>query len=310
MVEDIITALSRIRWLFVIARNSSFTYKGRAVDVKQVGRELGVRYVLEGSVRKAGEPGAHHRAADRCRDRRASVGGSLRRRARRYLRAAGSGDRRASSARSRRSSSRPRSSARKRKPTESLDAYDYYLRGMANLHRGTREAIDEALPLVQPGARARPEFRVGLCDGGVVPFLAQGQRLDDRSPSRRSPRARAWPAGPSSWAGTMRSRSRAAGMRSPISPATSTAASPCSTGRSCSIPTSRLPGSSADSCGVWHGEPDGAIEHFARAMRLSPLDPEIYRMQAGTGGGASVRRALRRRVVVGGESRSGICRAS
>ena len=54
MVEEIITALSRIKWLFVIARNSTFTYKGRAVDVKQVGRELGVRYVLEGSVRKAG----------------------------------------------------------------------------------------------------------------------------------------------------------------------------------------------------------------------------------------------------------------
>src|SRR5271155_1807765 len=55
MVEDIITALSRIRWLFVIARNSSFTYKGHAIDVKQVGRELGVRYVLEGSVRKSGQ---------------------------------------------------------------------------------------------------------------------------------------------------------------------------------------------------------------------------------------------------------------
>jgi adenylate cyclase len=54
MVEEIITALSRIRWLFVIARNSSFTYKGQSVDVKRVGRELGVRYVLEGSVRKAG----------------------------------------------------------------------------------------------------------------------------------------------------------------------------------------------------------------------------------------------------------------
>ena len=54
VVEEIITSLSRIRWLFVIARNSSFTYKGRAIDVKQVGRELGVRYVLEGSVRKAG----------------------------------------------------------------------------------------------------------------------------------------------------------------------------------------------------------------------------------------------------------------
>jgi TolB-like protein len=55
MVEEIITALSRIRWLFVIARNSSFSYKGQSVDVKQVGRELGVRYVLEGSVRKAGQ---------------------------------------------------------------------------------------------------------------------------------------------------------------------------------------------------------------------------------------------------------------
>ena len=54
MVEEIITALSRIRWLVVIARNSSFTYKGQAIDVKQVGQELGVRYVLEGSVRKAG----------------------------------------------------------------------------------------------------------------------------------------------------------------------------------------------------------------------------------------------------------------
>jgi adenylate cyclase len=54
IAEDVITALSRLRWLFVVARNSSFTYKGKSVDVRQVGRELGVRYVLEGSVRKAG----------------------------------------------------------------------------------------------------------------------------------------------------------------------------------------------------------------------------------------------------------------
>ena len=54
MSEDLITGLSRIRWLFVIARNSTFVYKHRAVDVKQVSRELGVRYVLEGSVRRAG----------------------------------------------------------------------------------------------------------------------------------------------------------------------------------------------------------------------------------------------------------------
>jgi tetratricopeptide (TPR) repeat protein len=55
VVEDIITGLSRIKWLFVTARNSSFTYKGRAADMKQVGRELGVRYLLEGSVRRAGQ---------------------------------------------------------------------------------------------------------------------------------------------------------------------------------------------------------------------------------------------------------------
>ena len=54
MSEDLITGLARIRWLFVIARNSTFVYKNRAVDVKQVARELGVRYVLEGSVRRAG----------------------------------------------------------------------------------------------------------------------------------------------------------------------------------------------------------------------------------------------------------------
>ena len=77
MVEDIITGLSRIKWLFVIARNSTFTYKGRAVDVKKVGRELGVRYVLEGSVRKAGRPRAHHRPAHRGRDRCACVGRAL-----------------------------------------------------------------------------------------------------------------------------------------------------------------------------------------------------------------------------------------
>ena len=53
MVEDIITALSRFKSLFVIARNSSFTYKGKAIDIRSIGRELGVRYVLEGSVRKA-----------------------------------------------------------------------------------------------------------------------------------------------------------------------------------------------------------------------------------------------------------------
>jgi adenylate cyclase len=61
MVEEIITALSRFKWLFVIARNSSFTFKGKAVDVKEVGRKLGVCYVLEGSVRKASGKSRRHR---------------------------------------------------------------------------------------------------------------------------------------------------------------------------------------------------------------------------------------------------------
>ena len=132
VVEDIITALSRISWLFVIARNSSFTYKGRAVDVKQVGRELGVRYVLEGSVRKAAHKvritgqlidattGAHlwaERFESTLDDifelqdqvTEAVVGAIAPQLERAEIERA------------------------KRKPTESLDAYDYYLRGMAHL---------------------------------------------------------------------------------------------------------------------------------------------------------------------------------
>jgi TolB-like protein len=146
MVEEIITALSRIRWLFVIARNSSFTYKGRAVDVKQVGRELGVRYVLEGSVRNAANrvrvtgqlidaANGTHLWADRfdgaiddvfdLQDRvTASVVGAI---APKLQQA--------------------EIERAKRNPTDSLDAYDHFLRGMACVHLGTRQDIDEALRL-------------------------------------------------------------------------------------------------------------------------------------------------------------------
>ena len=93
MVEDIITALSRFNSLFVIARNSSFTYKGKAVDIKQVGRELGVRYVLEGSVRRGGQPRAHHGPARRERNRQPSLGRSVRRRTRGRIRPCRTGDR-------------------------------------------------------------------------------------------------------------------------------------------------------------------------------------------------------------------------
>ena len=141
MVEEIITALSRMRWLFVIARNSSFAYKGRAVDVKQVGRELGVRYVLEGSVRKAGSrvritgqlidtaTGAHlwadrfDGALEDIFDLQDQVTASV----------VGAIAPKLEQAEIERA---------KRKPTESLDAYDYYLRGMAELHQWTKEGND------------------------------------------------------------------------------------------------------------------------------------------------------------------------
>lgn len=77
VVEEITIALSRFKWLFVISRNSSFTYKNKAVDIKQVGRELGVRYVLEGSVRKNAEQARITGQLNRCRDRNPPLGGSL-----------------------------------------------------------------------------------------------------------------------------------------------------------------------------------------------------------------------------------------
>ncbi|MGO8868647.1 MAG: adenylate/guanylate cyclase domain-containing protein [Alphaproteobacteria bacterium] len=157
MVEDIITALSRFRQLFVIARNSSFTYKGRAVDVKQVGRELGVRYVLEGSVRKSGNRvritgqlidamTSAHLWADRFDgtledvfDLQDQVSVSVV------------------------SAIAPKMEQveierAKHKPTESLDAYDYFLRGTASLHQGTKVGIIEALRLFYRATELDPNF--------------------------------------------------------------------------------------------------------------------------------------------------------
>src|SRR5215475_9815698 len=134
MVEEVITGLSRFRWLFVIARNSSFTYKGRAVDARQVGRELGVRYLLEGSVRKsanrlriAGQlidaSSGVHLWADRfegaiedvfeLQDQvTASVVGAITPRL-----------------------EQAEIERARRKPTENLDAYDLFLRGLANEYK-------------------------------------------------------------------------------------------------------------------------------------------------------------------------------
>jgi TolB-like protein/class 3 adenylate cyclase/Tfp pilus assembly protein PilF len=157
IVEEIITALSRFRQLFVIARNSSFTYKGRAIDVKQVGRELGVRYVLEGSVRKAGNrvritgqlvdalTGAHLWAdrfdgsLENIFDLQDQVTNSV----------VGQIAPKLEEAEIERA---------KRKPTERLDAYDYFLRGMASFHQFTREANAEALQLFYRAIELDPDF--------------------------------------------------------------------------------------------------------------------------------------------------------
>ena len=88
ITEDITSDLSKISSLFVIARNSAFTYKGKAVKVQDVSREMGVRYVLEGSVQQSRQPGANHRAIDRRYDRRAPVVRALRPATHRHLRPA------------------------------------------------------------------------------------------------------------------------------------------------------------------------------------------------------------------------------
>ena len=155
MVEEIITALSRVSSFFVIARNSSFTYKGKAVDVKQVGRELGVRYVLEGSVRKVGgrvritgqlveAANGRHVWADRFEgsiedifDLQDQVTESV--------------------AAAIEPSLKDAEIARARaKPTENLDVYDLYLRALSLHYRGDRVASDDAMRLLRKALRMDP----------------------------------------------------------------------------------------------------------------------------------------------------------
>ncbi len=280
MVEDIIAALSRIRWLFVIARNSSFTYKGRAVDVKQVGHELGVRYVLEGSVRKAANrvritgqlidaATRGHLWAERFEGTLDDVFALQDQVAASVVGAIEPQLERAEIGRA------------KRKLTESLDAYDHYLRGMANLHRGTRDAINEALPLFYKALQLDPEFASAYGMAAWCHFwrkangwmtdrpqeIAEGVRLarravelgkDDAVALTRSGHALGHLAGDLDGGIALLDRALA------LDP---------------NLAAAWFLGGFLR---VWRGEADTAIEYFARAMRLSPIDPETYRMQAGT----------------------------
>jgi adenylate cyclase len=180
MVEEIITALSRIRWLFVIARNSTFTYKGQAIDVKRVGRELGVRYVLEGSVRKGGgrvritaqlieaETGAHL-WADR-------FDGSLEEvfelQEQVAISVAGVIEPALQAAESARSANRP---------TSDLSAYDAYLRAYAMYSASHQRQMRQALGLLEEAIARDPHYGPALA---FAAFCCMQLATDASAPDR------------------------------------------------------------------------------------------------------------------------------
>jgi len=280
VVEDIITALSRNRWLFVIARNSSFTYKGRALDMKQVGRELGVRYVLEGSVRKAANrvritgqlvntTTGTNLWTDRFESALDDIFELQDQLAESVVGAIAPQVERAEIERA------------MRKPTESLGAYDYYLRGMANFHQATSEGISAALALFYRAMELDPAFasahgmaawclywrKMNDWISDRVRDYAEGARLANRAIELGANDAVALTRGGHALAhfGGDLDKGIAAVERALVLNPNLTIAWYLSGFQQIS-----------------RGEPDEAIERFARAMRLSPLDPEMFQMQTGT----------------------------
>jgi TolB-like protein len=277
VVEDITMALSLFRWLFVIARNSSFTYKGRAVDVKQVGRELGVRYVLEGSVRKAGnrvriagqlidaETGAHLWAGrfdgaledmfDLQDHVTSSVVGAIAPKLQ-----------------------REEIKRARRKPTENLDAYDYYLRGLASVRRWTKDANAEALQLFCKAIELDPGLACayGMAAWCCVRRKALGwmnERVQESAEGVRMARKAVQLGGDDPVALCMGGYALAF-----VAQEFDDAAAFMDRGLVVNPNLAQAWMLSAW-LRVWRGEPDLALEHVAHAMRLSPLDPSMYGME-------------------------------
>jgi adenylate cyclase len=280
MVEEIITALSRFKALFVIARNSSFTYKGRAVEVKQVGRELGVRYVLEGSVRKAANrvritgqlidaaTGAHL-WADRFDGGLGDIFDLQDQVTERVVGAIAPAVETAEIERA------------QYKPTESLDAYAIYLRGLARFYQyGNRLATAEALRLFNSAIELDPEFALayshaGHCyahaktnswSSGTADELAEASRLAQRAVDLGKDDADVLCG--SGWALAFVVRDLGVGTglvdRALMLNSNLAEAWRCSGWMR-----------------IWLGDPKLAIEHFARAMRLSPLGRWLVDIQSG-----------------------------
>lgn len=191
MVDDIITGLSRINWLFVIARNSTFTYKGRAVDVKQVGRELGVRYLLEGSVRRTD---GNARITGQLID--ASTGMHVW--AERYDRQSADifalQDDIAMSVVGAITPSLRRAEINrvKRKRPDSLDAYDLVLRAQPDVDSGMPEQVTQALVLLERAIALEPSYALAHGNAAMCHhclFLRAGLREASRADSIRHARS-------------------------------------------------------------------------------------------------------------------------
>jgi len=271
VVEEIITALSRFSGLFVIARNSSFTYKGRSVDIKQVGSELGVRYVLEGSVRRGGHlvritgqlidasTGAHL-WADRFEGASEDIFSLQDQVAMSVVGAIAPRLERAEIERA------------KRKPTESLDAYDYFLRGMENFYKvDTQENIGQAMRLFSRATELDPVFAAAYAMGAACYVRRQAsgwmtERQKEVSETARLAR-KAVELGKDDAVVLFRAGHALAYVVHEFD------AGQLFIDRALTL-NPNLAGAWSSSCvlRVWMGDPDTAIQHFAQFKRLSPLD--------------------------------------
>jgi TolB-like protein/class 3 adenylate cyclase len=279
IVEEIITALSHMRWLSVIARNSSFTYKGKNVDVKQVGRELGVRYVLEGSVRKAGNrvritgqlidtSTGSHLWADRFDGSIEDIFALQDEVMAKVVAAIAPKLEQAEIERA------------KRKPTDSLDAYDYFLRGLASLHQWTKESSEEALRQFHRSIELDPGFAsaYGMAAWCFVWRKVNGWIDDrDREVAEATQLAhRAVELGPDD------AVALSGGGYALVFVAHDLENGPALIERALSLnPNLALALHSSGWTKAFLGDPEAAISHLTRAMQLSPLDPLIFRAQGG-----------------------------
>jgi len=270
IVEDIITALSRFPSLFVIARHSSFTYKGRAVDIRQVGRELGVRYVLEGSVRKVGSrvritgqlveaEAANHVWADRYERELGDIFALQDEMTTNIVGALVPSVERAEMQRACRS------------PPRSLDAYDLYLRAMAALYAWTREGTDEALQLLDQALALDPTFVAAmlLAENCWGRRFVQGWSPPEQAISESARLARlAVQVDPENAEALAVLAHRTPAINQDYEEAISLAE------RAVAInPNSAFAWGQSGWGLVYAGRPEQSLLHFQRAMRLNPRDP-------------------------------------